>query len=231
MSSHPVFLKVHVKPVNLKRSNMKHTLFDTRCLSLFSFTLLVLVGLTACASNHLLSSWVAPAANGKKVEDVLVIGVFRDSLARQLYEKSLVRELKKANVTAFAGYNVEAVKESITYDSVVKAAEESGAGSVLITRLAEVSSKTSTSKDSVGRIYTNLEDAPISADQLLLSPSVTNSSKTTVKVQLESLLYDVATRKLIWSARSEVTDPVLSNRYLDTVTSLSVDDLKKKGLI
>ncbi len=231
MSSNRDFLKAHVKSVNLKRSDMKSTLFKTRCSSLLCLTVLVFVGLTACASNRLLSSWVDPAATGKKVENVLVIGVFRDTMARRLYENSLVRELKKEHVNGFAGHNVEAVKESITYDSVVKAAGESGARSVLITRLAEVSSKTSTSMDSVGRIYASLEDAPISADQLYLSPSVTTSSKTTVKVQLESLLYDVATRKLIWSARSEVTDPVLSNRFLDTVTSIYVADLKKKGMI
>lgn len=192
--------------------------------------LLVLLLLASCASNRLLSSQVQPAAAGKKVEDVLIVGVFHDQLVRKLYEKSFARGLSGVGVTSFLGHVALPEKEPINRDTVIKAVELTGAKSVLVTRLTEIRSTTST-KDAVGRTYDSLDDAPFAPGMHYAMSSLSTSSATTVKVQLEALLYDVKSRQLLWSAAAEVVDPVLTNRYIDTVTVLYIEDLKKNNLL
>lgn len=192
--------------------------------------LLALLVLTSCASNRLLSSHVQPAATGKKVEDVLIVGVFHDQLIRKLYEKSFARGLAGEGAASFLGHAVLSAKEPISRDTVIKAVESTGAKTVLVTRLVEMSSTTS-SQDAVGRTNVNLDDALFGPGMYYASSSLTTSSSTTVKVKLEALLYDAKSRQLLWSAAAEVVDPVLTNRFLDTVTVLYIEDLKKKSLL
>lgn len=194
------------------------------------FLLLGTFVLSSCASNRLLSSWTDPAMTDMKVEDVLVIGAFKDTTIRRLFENSFARGLQRENVQAFAGYSVEAVNKSVVYDTIIQATEATGAKTVLITRLVDVTSKTTT-RDAVGRQYVDLEDAPIGPGMFYASPSISTSTNTRVKVQLESLLYDVPSRKLVWSARSELVDPVMTNSSMDNTTTLYIADLKNRDLL
>lgn len=200
---------------------------------LWTAVLLTVLLLSACtARNRLLASWVDPAVagTGQKVEDTLVIGVARDATIRRLFENSFARGLQGQGVRSFTGHTVAAVEKTINYDSVVQAATDTGAKTVLITRLVDVRQSSSTG-DSVGRVYGVLKDAPMEAGMLTSSTTQVTSTTTQVKLHLESLLYDVKTRKLLWSARSEVTDPVMTNRFIDTATELYIADLKQNGLL
>ena len=186
---------------------------------------------SACGQkNRLVSSWVDPAVKVAKVEDALVIGVARDATIRRLYEDSLSRGLYAEGVRTIQGHRVTAVQETITYETVVQAAQETKAKTVLISHLADATRKIS-SGDALGRQYGDLKDLPMTVDMVAsTAPRVAStSSKTTL--WLESRLYDVATRDLLWSAQVEVVDPVMTNKAIDKATILFVQDLKAKGLL
>lgn len=209
--------------------------FNNRLSSLAASMVLLLtvIGLSSCTTrNRLLSSWIDPAVagSGQKIEDTLVIGVARDATIRRLYENSFARGLQREGVRSFKGSTVEAVKETVNYETVVQAAKDTGAKTVLITRLADFSRTTSTG-DSVGRIYGVLKDAPMDYGMLVASTTEVTSTSNRLKFELESLLYDVGTRKLLWSGRSEVTDPVMTNKFIDSATALFIEDLKKNKLL
>jgi hypothetical protein len=196
--------------------------------------LLVVVGLSSCATrNRLLSSWIDPAvagSSGQKVEDTLVIGVARDATIRRLFENSFARGLGREGVRSFKGHTVEAVQETVNYETVLQASEATGAKTVLITRLADFSRITE-SGDSLGRRYGVLKDAPMDYGLMVASTMQVSTTSNKLQLVLESLLYEVKTRKLLWSARTEVTDPVMTNTFIDSATELFFEDLKKHQLL
>jgi len=214
---------------------MKKPLLKKRwsALGMYVALLLSLLVVSSCASkNRLLSSWVDPTigGTGQKIEDVLVIGVARDATIRRLYENSYARGLQREGVHTFTGHAVEAVKKTVNYDTVVQAAEVTKAKTVLITRLIDASTK-SESSDSLGRMYGVLKDAPMDAMIMAAGTAQVSSTSTKVKLQLESLLYDVKTKKLLWSGIVEVTNPVMTNKYIDSATRLFIEDLQKNELL
>lgn len=208
---------------------------DTRSLTAVAAIalLLAVIGLSSCATrNRLLSSWIDPsvAGSGQKAEDTLVIGVARDATIRRLFENSFARGLQREGVRSFKGNTVEAVKETVNYETVLKATEETGAKTVLITRLVDFSRITDTG-ESLGRSYVVLKDAPLDYNMLATARTPVSSTTNKLQLKLESLLYDVKTRKLLWSATTEVTDPVMTNTFIDSATALYIEDLKKNKLL
>ncbi|MFV0437389.1 MAG: hypothetical protein ACK5PS_08365 [Desulfopila sp.] len=192
--------------------------------------LTALVVSSCSAKTRLLSSWVDPGVSETdwKIEDALVIGVSRDATTRRLFENSYARGLQRHGVRAVTGDTVDAVRNTITYDTVVQAAESTGVKAVLVTRLKDASTRSVTS-DSLGQMYSIFADEPI-ADGPLINPGP-SSTTTRVQWQVESMLYEVKTKKLLWSGVLELADPVMTNRYIDSATRYFIDDLQEKGLI
>ena len=214
---------------------MKASQLSKHSLSLFVSMILVLAVsiLSSCTTrNRLLSSWVDPAvaASGQKVEDTLVIGVARDATIRRLFERSVAKGLQREGVNTFQGNTVEAVKDTINKESVLKACQDVGAKTVLITRLLDVSTITTTG-DALGRKYEFLDDAQINYGVATTVADPVTTDSETLQYKLESRLYDVKTRKLLWSAITEVTDPVMTNAFIDSATALYIEDLKKNKLL
>lgn len=186
--------------------------------------------LSSCASEKLVSSWADPAMTGKKIEDVLVIVAAKDDTIRKLFENSFERSFQKEGVKSFTGHTVEAVQESITYDTVLQATKSTGAKMALITRLTDVRQK-SVTRDSLGRSYVSLEDAPYGPGMFYAGSAMSTSTNTKTKVHIECLLYDVATKKLVSNTRYEMINPVMTNKYLDGVTRFNIAEFKKQNLL
>jgi len=61
--------------------------------------------LAACASTRLQTSWVDPEAKGRKLGNVLVVGVARSAVLRRQFEDTFVRVLGERKVAALASYS------------------------------------------------------------------------------------------------------------------------------
>ena len=63
------------------------------------------------------------------------------------------------------------------------------------------------------------------------SAASSGSYVSTNKVILETSLYDIETEKLIWTARTESIDPVMTRKYYQQLIDLFLKDLSKKKLL
>lgn len=188
----------------------------TRRLSILLLTGLIALVLPGCSGVKMGESWVDASVPVSKLENVLVVTVARQGTVRKLFEKSFSEGLMEEGVKAVASHTVIEREGRPDYDSVMAAVEASGVKSVLITRLANVVEKTNRYM-ATGHQYTVLERA--SMEPIFIDPNPVFASKTTIKLKLESKLYDVASRKLVWTASSNLKDPIMTRKYIDSVTS------------
>jgi hypothetical protein len=181
-----------------------------------------------CSGARVGESWVDPGMSRATVEKVLVVTVARQGTVRKLFEKSFVDGFMEEGVEAIPSHLVIQKEGKPDYDSVLAAVSEVKAGTVLITRLANVVEKTNRSM-ATGNQYMVLERAPL--EPIFFDPNPAFASKTTVKLKLESRLYDVASKKLIWSATSNLKDPVMTRKYIDSVTSGFLGSLRSNDIL
>ncbi len=198
------------------------------CRTVFSQLVLFTVLLTAsCSSKTIVASWVDPVGEFK-AENILVVGIAHRETVRKLFENSFVEDFEKEKIQAVSSYTVARTKDAPDYDAILQAVEETGTKTVLVTRLAGIKEKTNTQM-ALGREYMVFEQAEMAS--IFMNPNPTYSTNTKVKLNLEARLYDVASRKLVWSATSKVSDPVMTKKYIDKVTDLFIEDMKKNNLL
>lgn len=190
----------------------------------FSFCLFLLAG---CASSRLVSSWSDPTATTLQ-GDVLVVAVTHQDTVRRLFEESYVTLFQNEGFTAVPAYTVTQGGKPVGYNDIVSAVKNTGAETLLVTRLSDVSVKT-VEQLATGRKYDTLDS--LEADPIFFNPVFKQSSSTTTRMKLVSRLYDVQSRKLLWSAVTESKDPVMTGDYINRLTRMIVADIKKKQLM
>jgi len=196
--------------------------------------LTIVVFFCACgASVKMINSWMDDSMAGYSIDNVLVIGISRKEITRNLWENTFVELLGKNNIKAQAGHIVTG-DQVIGPDrqSIIAAVKKSGADAVLITRAVGMETETKTSPGNVDYqpepYYMGMYDYCDFAYRAVYRPPV-NYTETIVR--LESNLYDVATEKLIWTAQSEAVDAKLLKTDYAKMANLLLDDLRKKKLI
>ena len=201
----------------------------------FTGLLLIVVFLIcACgASVKMIDSWMDESKAGYSIDNVLVIGISQKEITRNLWENTFVELLGKNSIKAQAGHIVSG-DQAIEPDrkSILAAVQKIGADTVLITRVVGTEEKTKTRPGIVhyepAPYYMGMYDYYGYAYRTVYNPPV-NYNETTVR--LESNLYDVATEKLIWTARSEAVDANLLKTDYAKMANLLLDDLRKKKLL
>ncbi len=198
-----------------------------------SAVLLIPLFFTACSSRaRLVRSWSDPGQPAPAVRNILVIGISRDENATRLWENVFVDAFTRLGIRAEAGHKVIGTLPGPDRQMIEGAVRRTGAGAVLVTRLVDVSTETVTHPGMVHfeprAIYRNLDRYYGTAYRAVHMPP---TEVTRTRVSLESNLYDAATGRLIWSARTEARDPKLLRSEYEHVASLLVTDLRKKELL
>ncbi len=194
---------------------------------------LLLLLLSSCATTSLTTSWhdaVFTAQNN--MDDVLVIGLTKDETVRRLYEDGFVAKLSDAGVRAYPSYTLDIADIKPTKKAVAAAVAAIDAGYVLITRHVSTDTKQHYRPPEpvyVDPYYSRMDRYyPLVYREAYYRPGYSYSVTT---VLLESNLYDAATGKLIWSAQSKSVDPAMTEKYIDELIAVFVQDLKKSGFI
>ncbi len=189
--------------------------------------------LVSCSANRLTSTWNDPALVDIPLAPVLVVGVAKDATKRHIYEDTFVDSLSALNTKAVASYT--ASKQSIdpNEDALRKIVKKTGAQTVLITHMVGTSEK-SHYQPTLNR-YGNLGSSPTGLyryyPMIYSSVYTPESYISTTKVVQETNLYDVSNEKLIWTARSESIDPVMTRKYYQELIDLFLIDLKRKNIL
>jgi hypothetical protein len=199
-----------------------------------SLLLTIVLILGACgASVKMLGSWMDNSMAGYSIDNVLVIGLSRKDIKRNLWENTFVELLAKKNVKAQASHNITD-DQMIEPDrqSIIEALQKSGADTVLITRVIDSNTEIKTLPGFVNYqplpVYSGMHDYYGFAYRSVYVPPI-DISKTTA--YLESNVYDIATEKLIWTAQSEAIDANLLKSDYAKIANLLLDDLRKKKLL
>lgn len=98
------------------------------------------VALVGCAAPTVLNTqWSNPKFTAKPVRSMLVVGVVSDAAVRRNFEDTMVRQLSAHGVKAEASYQYAPDDGVIPQDKMQKAVRESGAATVLLSRVVNVS--------------------------------------------------------------------------------------------
>jgi len=205
---------------------MKHTL-------LFFLAVLCAIFLNSCSTNRLVSSWSDESIDGYQLDTVLVVGIANDETKRRIYEDTFVSSLTRASVKAIPSYTVSKNSVEASEKALRELIKKSGADAVLITHMLgrkEVESYQQ-AVQSVGT--NNYYGSTLYGYYPFIWSSISPVGVSTgsIKVMLETNLYDVPSEKLLWSSRSESTDPVMTKKYYQDLIDLFLEDLKKGGLL
>ncbi len=195
--------------------------------------LLLPVLCTGCGPRaRLVQSWRDPGRPAPRIDNILVIGISRDENSIRLWENVFVDAFSGLGIRAEAGHRVIGALPEPDQRAIAAAARKSGANAVLITRLVDVTTRTTTHPGMVHfeprAIYRRMDGYYGTAYRAVHMPPV---EVTRTRVSLESNLYDAATGGLVWSARTEARDPRLLRSDYEQVISLLVSDLRTKGLL
>lgn len=188
--------------------------------------------LSSCSTNRLLSSWNDPSYGESSIATVLIVGIAKDETKRRIYEDTFVDSLTQINTKSVASYT--ASKQSIepSEEALRNVIKKTGAKTVLITHMVSANEK-EFYQPSNRIIGTNSYSTGLYRYYPFIFNSVYSSGShvSTTKVVLETNLYDVETEKLIWTARSQSIDPVMTRKYYQQLIDLFLNDLTINNLL
>jgi hypothetical protein len=200
----------------------------------FILLLLLALFLQACSSTKLVTSWSDPAWKGEKLHKVLVIGLFNDDLRRRHFEDEFITEIIGMGRQAEASYvlmpDLKKYRDEKQLEAVVR---KIGADAVLITSLKDV-------EDRKTYVPPRVEYAPsmwggygyygyyMQTMTPVYTPGYTRSNKV---VQLETRVFSVQGKKMIWAGITESFNPSSSGEVIRELAATVVSDMKKSGLI
>ncbi len=198
----------------------------------FLLVLLTSIFLSSCSSNKLLSSWNNDSFEQFSIAPVLIIGVTKnDETKRRIYEDTFADSLNASQTKAIASYNFSKQSVQPSEKSLRELVKKTKAKTVLITHLIGNTEKEVFVPSSViigTNTYGNLYNYYPFVFNSVGDPG---SYVSTTKVVLETTLHDVDTEKLIWTARTESIDPVMTRKYYQQLIDLFLNDLSNKKLL
>ena len=196
-------------------------------IAVFAFLLLL-----SCSTTQTTNTWVSPYYRGSPVSNVFVIAVTKNKDLRRSFENKFVQQLKATGVRAFPSYSEMKLDQKIGKEAVLAMVEKLGADSVLVTHLVSMEEK-EISTPATNYVPTDDYhggDAQYYADIYDYSRNP-QYSPTSVKVRLESKLYEVKTEKPIWSAQSKTIDPQSTMELFDAAIAAFVKNLQQNKLL
>jgi len=188
--------------------------------------------LSGCSTNRLLSSWNDETYEQSSIAPILVLGVTKNNeTKRRIYEDTFVDSLNGVQTKAIASYTLNKHPIEPTEKALRAVIKKTKAKTILITHLVSDTEKAFFVPSSV-IIGTNSYDRLYSYFPFIHNSVASSGSfVSTSKVILETSLYDVKTEKLIWTARTESIDPVMTRKYYQQLIDLFLQDLSSKNML
>ncbi len=195
-------------------------------------TFLICTLLNGCSSSRLLSSRTDSSFDNASISTILVVGIAEDETKRRIYENTFVGSFQAAGKKAVASYTVSKQSIEPTEEALRAALKKSGAATILITHLVHENEKSFYQPTNMV-IGTNSYPTGLYHYYPFIYNSVYSAGNyvSTTKVVLETSLYKVSTEKLIWTARSESIDPVMTRKYYQELIDLFIQDMGKNNIL
>ena len=179
-----------------------------------------------CASTSIRSAWFDPDYRGGPFRRIVVVALNAGFAETRVFEDVFAQKLKAAGVEGVPGYRIAG--ENATNDEAAWAAAVAGAGAdgVLTVRLLGVDTRT--------RVYTTVISGPVlwGAYGSWWGPSMIPVQEVTQYevAAVETTLWDVATRRVVWAAATETFDPRTVAQETPTFADVIIGELAARGL-
>ena len=180
--------------------------------NLKSFHLLLIIiffTITSCATTTFTSVWKDEGFNGP-IDNVFIIGVFKERDNRRTYENEFVKQLSAQGVNAIASYKEFGSGKLPDKGEVVSKMEELNMEAVLITNLVD-KERRRVYKETWSQNYSHYYNTSYRSSTVEYIDDV---------YYLETKLYELRSEGLIWSALSKTL-------VLDKVVQSDVKEIKK----
>jgi hypothetical protein len=190
-------------------------------------TLFLSLFITSCASTKMTDAWFEEGGSST-YKHLMIIAISDSQQTRQIYEKHFVSELKNRNIKSTASYALISSKQKLNRETVVNAIKGTDIDAVLVTYLVYADSKITARESPINMGYSgNVEDLKMS-DTLISSRGRSNSTEV---VGLKNDLYDVSSKKMIWSVQTKTVGPESIDQVVTEVTQLLINQLFSDGLL
>jgi len=184
--------------------------------------------LTSCFTAKT-QSWMNPKFEGRSLGKTIVLGMSTsESLSRQ-YETLFVEQLTERGITASSLHTVCPTSKEIDEETLVNALQKNKFKSILVTRLLS-------EKERQQVITTGYYPSYYNNYYGYYSHGIGIGYNTAyvqnfIEFEIETTLYDVQTKQLVWTGRKIVYDDRTDRTNMKKVIKGVLKDLGKKGLL
>jgi len=191
----------------------------------------VVFALVSCSTTRTIAEWRDQSVN-QRYENILIIGVSKQTILRRLFEETFVNKLMQMNVNATTSVSIMPSEEKISKQTVKAAIQGKGFDGVLVTHLLGVEDK---------EVYHPPRYRPIRLPyyrhyygyysrvfDYVYEPGYYQRYKI---VKLETNLYDTDTEEIVWSTQSSTIDGDEPEHVINSVIKKSLKMLQKQRLI
>lgn len=183
--------------------------------------------LAACQTTSIKSAWFDPTYAGGPMKKIDVVGAGGSISSRRVFEDVFAQRLRTVEVEGIPGYTVIPDDARVAEAPFSAAVERSGAQGVLMVRLVGVDTKT--------QVYTSMVPGGLGWGPYgaMYGPAwypVTEVNQYDVAT-VETSLYDVKTRRLVWAATTETFNPSSVAQDAPNYADLIIKQLVARGVI
>jgi len=189
--------------------------------------------ISACAtSTQTMASKDASTIDRPPFKNILVIGVANDYEGRTRFERNLAKELTASGMSASPMYVAAGGNRPFTREAIEELVEANGYDAVLISRVLERDTDTSTKSGSSVTKAVRRNDRPVDLfryDYEELNEPVTMDINLSVRILTE--LFAAADNERIWALESMISKKKTLEDVINEASEKIVRRLKRDGVI
>ena len=183
--------------------------------------------LAACQTTSIKSAWFDPSYTGGVMKKIVVVGVGANVADRRVFEDIFAQKLGTAGVDGIPGYTVIPDDARAAEAPFSAAVEKSGAQGALMVRLLGVDTKTQVNT----MIFPGgFGWGPYGGMYGAAWYPVAQVSQYEIAT-VETSLYDVRSRRLVWAATTETFNPASVPQETPGYADLIIKQLAARGII
>jgi len=184
-----------------------------------------------CASTKVSDSWTEPNLKPAPVGKIAVVGLTDDAVVKRLFEDTFAARLRERGNDATASYSFIQTGPNTNPDSLAATLRTAGYAAALTARsLGSEMTETVTP----GRGYYIPDTYYGWGSYYMMSYTTMGSGgyyERSEKVVIEANLFDLASERLIWAARSKTTKQAKLKESVADYNGVIVSELAKSGWI
>jgi hypothetical protein len=181
--------------------------------------------LTSCTSNP---SWTNPEFAGRKIGKTMVMGLADSEGLTHQYETMFVNGLAMRGIPAHSMHVEFPQTDPLEKKQIVALLQTNQFDSIIVTRLLSADDR---QQQSMGSFVPTLDDDSWGNFQVYIFTPNTSYVQNLMEYELETNVYDVPSKKLVWSGRKTVYDDSSDLENMRKIIRNVIGDLSNRKML